>query len=60
MSQAWHNDHSIFLYLEVALVSWTMCAAIFPLVFVPLTENTSRMLGHWVWHVLRSKRLLRY
>ena len=52
MSAIWNIDQSSFPYLSFALVSWNMGAAIFPLVFVPLTENTGRMPGYWVSYIL--------
>lgn len=52
----WDVDNQTFPFLSFALVTWNMGAAIFPLVFVPLTENTGRMPGYYVssvhtkWH----------
>lgn len=48
MSNEWHVDETNFPYLSFALVSWNMGAAVFPLLFVPLTENTGRMPGYFV------------
>ena len=48
MARAWNIDETNFPYLSFALVSWNMGAAAFPLVFVPLTENTGRMPGYFV------------
>lgn len=48
MSKAWNIDETNFPYLSFGLVSWNMGAAVFPLVFVPLTENTGRMPGYFV------------
>ena len=52
MSRAWHIDQSSFPYLSFALVSWNMGAAVFPLVFVPLTENTGRMPGYFASYII--------
>lgn len=48
MSSLWNIDETEFPYLSFALVSWNMGAALFPLLFVPLTENTGRMPGYFV------------
>lgn len=48
MSSLWNIDETGFPYLSFALVSWNMGAALFPLLFVPLTENTGRMPGYFV------------
>lgn len=39
-----------FPNLYWATCSWNMGAALFPLIFVPLTENTGRMPGYFVSH----------
>lgn len=52
MAKAWNIDESNFPYLSFALVSWNIGAAVFPFVFVPLTENTGRMPGYFVSHCL--------
>jgi hypothetical protein len=48
MSSAWNIDETNFPYLAFALVSWNMGAAVFPLLFVPLTETIGRMPGYFV------------
>jgi hypothetical protein len=48
MSNAWNIDETNFPYLAFALVSWNMGAAVFPLLFVPLTETIGRMPGYFV------------
>lgn len=52
MSQEWNIDETNFPYLSFALVTWNMGAAIFPLLFVPLTENTGRLPGYFGAYVL--------
>ena len=39
MSSLWHVQNDPFPNLTWATVSWNMGAALFPLLFVPLTEN---------------------
>lgn len=58
METAWHMDQTDFPYLSFALVSWNMGAAIFPLLFVPLTENTGRRPGYFVSFLIPSLLLL--
>ncbi|KAF2162836.1 hypothetical protein M409DRAFT_68829 [Zasmidium cellare ATCC 36951] len=48
MMDEWNVDNQSFPFLSFALVTWNMGAAIFPLVFVPLTETTGRMPGYFV------------
>lgn len=48
MSAEFNVDNSGFPWLNWATTSWNMGAALFPLVFVPLTENTGRMPGYFV------------
>jgi hypothetical protein len=54
MEKAWDIDQTDFPYLSFALVSWNMGAAIFPLLFVPLTENTGRMPGYFVSIIVQT------
>lgn len=48
MMDEWNIDQTNFPYLSFALVTWNLGAAVFPLVFVPLTENTGRLPGYFV------------
>ncbi|KAK3721768.1 hypothetical protein LTR37_002933 [Vermiconidia calcicola] len=52
MSRSWHVNEAEFPYLSFALVSWNMGAGLFPLLFVPLTENTGRMPGYFVSYIV--------
>ncbi|KAI4722013.1 putative multidrug transporter [Aureobasidium sp. EXF-10727] len=46
MSSLWHVQNEPFPNLTFATVSWNLGAALFPLLFVPLTENLGRMPGY--------------
>lgn len=48
MLREWRIDDSNFPYLDFGLVTWNMGAAVFPLLFVPLTESTGRLSGYFV------------
>jgi hypothetical protein len=48
MSTLWHVQNEPFPNLYWATCVWNLGAALFPLVFVPLTENTGRMPGYFV------------
>jgi hypothetical protein len=48
MSPLWNVQNDPFPNLYWATTSWNMGAALFPLLFVPLTENTGRMPGYFV------------
>ncbi|KYG50025.1 hypothetical protein M433DRAFT_139546 [Acidomyces richmondensis BFW] len=52
MSREFHISNSGFPYLSFATTSWNMGAAIFPLIFVPLTENTGRLPGYYVSYIM--------
>jgi MFS family permease len=52
MHREFHVSNSPFPYLGFATTSWNMGAALFPLLFVPLTENTGRMPGYWASYCL--------
>ena len=42
MAAEFHVDNSGFPWLSWATASWNIGAAFWPLIFVPLTENTGR------------------
>lgn len=48
MASHFHVQNEPFPNLYWATASWDVGAALFPLVFVPLTENTGRMPGYFV------------
>lgn len=48
MAPLWHVQNDPFPNLYWATASWNVGAALFPLLFVPLTENTGRMPGYFV------------
>lgn len=48
MARIWHVNEDRFPFITFGLVTWNMGAAIFPLVFVPLTETVGRMPGYFV------------
>jgi len=52
MSQEFNVDNTTFPYLYFATTSWNMGAALFPLLFVPLTEQTGRMSGYFASYIL--------
>jgi len=39
-------------WLNWATTSWNMGAALWPLIFVPLTENTGRMPGYFISYIV--------
>jgi hypothetical protein len=48
MASRFNVQNEPFPNLYWATCSWNMGAALFPLIFVPLTENTGRMPGYFV------------
>lgn len=58
MASHFHVQNEPFPNLYWATASWNVGAALFPLVFVPLTENTGRMPGYFV-SILNSPYSLR-
>lgn len=52
MSSLWHVQNDPFPNLTWATVSWNMGAALFPLLFVPLTENLGRMPGYFASYII--------
>jgi MFS family permease len=52
MAQRFNVQNEPFPNLAWATCSWNMGAALFPLVFVPLTENTGRMPGYFVAYII--------
>jgi len=52
MSREFHINDSGFPYMSFATTSWNMGAAIFPLIFVPLTENTGRLPGYYISYIM--------
>lgn len=48
MAPLWNVQNDPFPNLYWATASWNVGAALFPLLFVPLTENTGRMPGYFV------------
>jgi hypothetical protein len=48
MTERFHVENEPFPNLYWAMCSWNVGAALFPLVFVLLTENTGRMPGYFV------------
>lgn len=63
MATEFDVQNSPFPNLYWATTSWNMGAALWPLIFVPLTENTGRMPGYFVrsspFHLMRGNRQLR-
>ena len=53
MAPLFNVQNEPFPNLYWATCSWNMGAALFPLVFVPLTENTGRMSGYFVSNVIK-------
>ena len=56
MAKQFHIQNQPFPNLYWATASWNVGAALFPLVFVPLTENTGRMPGYFVSRLYRFER----
>ncbi|KAF9694212.1 hypothetical protein EKO04_008043 [Ascochyta lentis] len=52
MSPLWNVQNDPFPNLYWATTSWNMGAALFPLLFVPLTENTGRMPGYFIGYIV--------
>ncbi|OCL09830.1 MFS multidrug transporter-like protein [Glonium stellatum] len=52
MASRFHVQNVPFPNLYWATASWNVGAALFPLVFVPLTENTGRMPGYFVAYII--------
>ncbi|KAF2684311.1 MFS multidrug transporter-like protein [Lentithecium fluviatile CBS 122367] len=52
MAERFHVQNEPFPNLYWATCSWNVGAALFPLVFVPLTENTGRMPGYFVAYIV--------
>ncbi|KAF2808989.1 MFS multidrug transporter-like protein [Mytilinidion resinicola] len=52
MSTRFHVQNVPFPNLSWATCSWNMGAAFFPLIFVPLTENTGRMPGYFSAYII--------
>ncbi|KAI4943696.1 hypothetical protein J4E86_009661 [Alternaria arbusti] len=52
MATLFNVQNEPFPNLYWATCSWNMGAAIFPLLFVPLTENTGRMPGYFVAYIV--------
>ncbi|RAR09428.1 MFS multidrug transporter-like protein [Stemphylium lycopersici] len=52
MAPLFNVQNEPFPNLYWATCSWNMGAALFPLVFVPLTENTGRMPGYFVAYIV--------
>ncbi|PVH94531.1 MFS multidrug transporter-like protein [Periconia macrospinosa] len=58
MEKEFHVQNKPFPNLYWATCSWNIGAALFPLVFVPLTENTGRMPGYFVAYIIFELFLL--
>jgi len=52
MEQAFGISQDNFPWLYWATTSWNLGSALFPLVFVPLTESSGRMLGYFTSYIL--------
>lgn len=52
MAPLWNVQNDPFPNLYWATTSWNMGAAVFPLLFVPLTENTGRMPGYFIGYIV--------
>jgi MFS family permease len=52
MEREFNIDQTNFPWLYWATTSWNMGAALFPLIFVPLTENTGRMPGYFGAYII--------
>ncbi|OAL03242.1 MFS multidrug transporter-like protein [Phaeosphaeriaceae sp. SRC1lsM3a] len=52
MASRFNVQNEPFPNLYWATCSWNMGAALFPLIFVPLTENTGRMPGYFVAYIV--------
>lgn len=52
MAPLWHVQNNPFPNLYWATASWNVGAALFPLLFVPLTENTGRMPGYFIGYIV--------
>ncbi|KAJ9639541.1 hypothetical protein H2199_006576 [Coniosporium tulheliwenetii] len=58
MSEEFSVSQESFPHLFWATTSWNMGAALFPLLFVPLTEQTGRMSGYFASYIVFSIFLL--
>lgn len=52
MEAAFGISQANFPWLYWATASWNVGAAVWPLIFVPLTENTGRMPGYFISYIL--------
>ncbi|KAF3033739.1 hypothetical protein E8E12_002426 [Didymella heteroderae] len=52
MAPLWNVQNDPFPNLYWATASWNVGAALFPLLFVPLTENTGRMPGYFIGYIV--------
>ncbi|KAI9832760.1 MAG: hypothetical protein M1819_003980 [Sarea resinae] len=52
MEQRFHVSDAKFPWLFWATTSWNIGAALFPLLFVPLTENSGRMPGYFISYII--------
>ncbi|KAK2743968.1 hypothetical protein FQN55_007017 [Onygenales sp. PD_40] len=52
MAQRFHVQNQPFPNLAWATASWNMGAALFPLLFVPLTESSGRMPGYFISYIV--------
>ncbi|KAL1954785.1 hypothetical protein VTO42DRAFT_733 [Malbranchea cinnamomea] len=52
MEEFFHVQNAPFPHLAWATASWNMGAAVFPLLFVPLTESSGRMPGYFISYII--------
>ncbi|PGH23494.1 hypothetical protein AJ80_02448 [Polytolypa hystricis UAMH7299] len=52
MAQRFHVQNEPFPNLAWATASWNMGAALFPILFVPLTESSGRMPGYFISYII--------
>ncbi|KAF2862414.1 MFS general substrate transporter [Piedraia hortae CBS 480.64] len=52
MAREFHVSNNGFPYLTFATASWNVGAALFPLVFVPLSENMGRLPGYYASYLM--------
>lgn len=60
MATRFNVQNEPFPNLYWVTCSWNVSAALFPLVFVPLTENTGRMPDYFVGHLTTFLQLFIY
>ena len=48
----WHVQNEPFPNLSWATASWNVGAALFPLLFVPLTETSGRIPGYFIAYIV--------